>query len=153
MRKLILMAGLLPVFVSANPRMPGDFPPHGEFGKPPMHHPMPEDADRLPPFLQELGLSEQQQSEIKSLLKAHMNLMGETRKNDHAIKMQLHQLSYSGAYSEQQATALIEQVLAAHRTQALQQAQLDNAIYKVLTAEQQAVVQAKISKMSADKPF
>lgn len=73
--------------------MPGDFPPHGEFGKPPMHHPLPEYTDRLPPFLHDVGLSAQQQSEIKNLLKAHMSMMSETRKNGHAVKMRLHPLT------------------------------------------------------------
>jgi Spy/CpxP family protein refolding chaperone len=79
--------------------------------------------------------------------------MDETRKNGHANKLQLHQLSYSSAYTEDQATALIEQSLAAHKTQALQEAQLDRAIFKVLTAEQQTAVQAKIAKLGTDKPF
>ncbi len=152
MRKLILMTGLLPMLASANPGMPGEIPPGG-FGRPPMLHQPMGDADRLPPFLQGIGLNAQQQSEIKSLLKAHMSLMGDSRKSVHAIKMQLHQLSFSSAYTEEQALALAEQLLAVHKTQALRQAQLDNTIYKVLTKEQQAEVEAQIAKMPADNTF
>lgn len=152
MRKLILMTGLLPTLTSANPGMPGDIPPGG-FGRPPMHHQLMNDSDRLPPFLQDIGLSAQQQSEIKSLLKAHMNLMGDSRKNIHAIKMKLHQLSFSSAYSEEQAEALAEQLTTEHKTQALRQAQLDNTLYKLLTKQQQAEVESQIAKMPINTPF
>lgn len=152
MRKLILMTGLLPALASANPGMPGEIPPGG-FGRPPMHHQPMGDAERLPPFLQDIGLSAQQQSEVKSLLKAHMSMTGDSRKSVHAVRMQLHQLSFSGAYTEEQAEALTEQLLAVHKTQALRQAQLDNAIYKLLTKEQQTEVEAQIAKMPADKSF
>lgn len=153
MLKLLLLSSLFPALVFANPGAAGDCPSHGEFGKPPMPPHAHRDAEHLPPFLQDLGLNEQQQSNIKNLLKAHRNLMDETRKNGHANKLQLHKLNYSSAYTEDQATALIEQSLATHKTQALQEAQLDRAIFKVLTAEQQTAVQAKIAKLSTDKPF
>lgn len=153
MLKLLLLSSLFPALVSANPGAPGEFPPHGEFGKPPMPPHAQPDTERLPPILQDLGLSEQQQRDIKSLLKAHLNLMEETRKNDHAEKLQLHQLSYSSAYTEDQAAALIERSLAAHKTKSLRQAQLDHAIFKLLTAGQQTALQAKLAKLNSEHPF
>lgn len=145
MRKFLLILNLLPALAFANP-LPGEHPPHGGFGKPPMHRFM-NDGDHLPPFLDDIDLSDQQESEIKSLLKSQAGKIGETMKKEHAIKKQLHQLSFSNDYSAEKAQALIEQTQSIHKEIALQKSQLDNAIFKLLTAEQQSRLQKEIDKV------
>jgi periplasmic protein CpxP/Spy len=150
MRKLLLVLNLLPTLALANPPMPGDHPPHGGFGKPLMRNHM-HDGEHLPPFLQDIDLSDQQEGSIKSLLKSQTANIDETLIKEHNIKKQLHQLSFSNDYNTEKAQALIEQSLATHKTIALQKSQLDNAIFKLLTAEQQSQVFSKMAKFEQER--
>lgn len=107
----------------------------------------------LPPFLHGLDLNAQQQSDIKTKLTAHSTLKDETWKNGHAFGIQLHQLSFSNDYSEDKATGLIEKSVASHKQQVLQKTNLDNAIFKLLTGEQPAALEAKLDKLESYAPF
>lgn len=149
MRKLLLVLSLLPVIALATPPHRGAQPPHGDG----MHRRFMGDGEHLPPFLHDIGLSEQQQSDIKSLLKKHWAAMDEVRKNEHAIRLQLMQLSFSADFSDDKAAALIQQSLAMHQSNALEKARLDNEIYKLLTGDQQAALKTQMAKMADDKPF
>lgn len=135
MRKLILLLNLVPVLALANPPHAGGHPPH----MPPMPEAM-EEGGRLPPFLRDVDLTEQQRQAIQNLLTQQGAAIDDIRKQEHAIKKQLHQLSFSADYSDEKAAALIEQAQALHKKLALQQAKLDNAIFKLLSAEQQAAL-------------
>ncbi|QPK65141.1 Spy/CpxP family protein refolding chaperone [Methylomonas sp. LL1] len=145
MRKLILIFTLLPGLAMANPPM-HDQPPHGEFGKPPMHH-LVGDGDQLPPLLYNIGLSEDQQREIKNLFKAQQGAISDKFDKERAIKEQLHRLSFSDDYSEDKAKTLIEQSLEIHKDIALQKNRLDNAIFKLLNAEQRDKLKAGMDKI------
>lgn len=134
MRKILLIMSLLPAMAIANPNM--HHQPHGEFGKPPMHRFI-YDGEHLPPFLHDIDLTEQQQTEIKALIKAQHAEMSEKWEQEKGVKSELHQLSFSSNYTEDTALALIERSLVTHKEMALQKTKLNNAIFKLLSVEQQ----------------
>ncbi|MGR8934497.1 MAG: Spy/CpxP family protein refolding chaperone [Gammaproteobacteria bacterium] len=141
MRHSLVLLTLLPVLALANPPrpgdFPGDFPPEDMPHRPPGHHPGGDGDKRLPPFLHDIDLSEQQQSQIKNLVDAQRNALKAKWHDERKIRSELERLSFSGDYSEAKAQALIEKSLAVHREIALQKSRLDNAVFKLLTPEQQ----------------
>lgn len=146
MRKLILMMNLLPAIAMANPSMP-DHPPRDHHGKPPLHD-FKDHGDRLPPFLQNIDLSEKQREEIKSLAKAQQATIEDSWNKERTAKQALHRLSFSSEYSDAKAKALIEESLSIHKDIALQKTRLDNAIFNLLTADQQQTVQGKLAELA-----
>jgi len=160
MRKLLLILPLLPTIALANPRTPGEppllpeialadpqmygEPPFG--GMPPSKHHRPEhDEAHLPGFLHQLDLGETQQNEIKALVKAHRTEFDAKLKNARSIGKEIHQLSFSNDYSDDKIQALLDKADAIHKETALQKARLDNAIFKLLTKEQQEKLQSKMA--------
>lgn len=143
MKKLVLILGLLPLAVMAKP-------PYGEQhdgGKPPMHrfgegH----GGQHLPRYLKKLDLSEKQEADIKSLLKTKFDDSRSRFEEDHALRAELHALSFSADYNEEKAKALLEKSTAIHQQLALEKSKLDNAIFLLLTAPQQEKLQAEIGK-------
>jgi len=143
MRKLLLILPLLPALALADPQMYGE-PPFG--GKPPSPHHRPEHGeDHLPGFLHQLDLGETQQSEIKALVKTHRAEIDAKLENAGSIGKKIHQLSFSNDYSDDKVQALLDQADAIHKQTALQKSRLDNAIFKLLTKEQQEKLQSKMA--------
>jgi len=143
MKKLVLILGLLPLAVMAKP-------PHGEHhdgGKPAMHR-FEEDhsGQHLPRYLKKLDLSEKQEADIKSLLKTKFGDSRSRFEEDHAVRAELHALSFSADYNEEKAKALLEKSTAIHQQLALEKSKLDNAIFLLLTAPQQEKLKAEIAK-------
>lgn len=145
MRKLILMMNLLPAIALANPSMP-DHPPRDHFGQPPRHG-FKEHGDRMPPFLLGIELSQKQRDDIKSLLQAQQATIEDSWNKERTAKQALQRLSFSSEYSDAKATALIEESMSVHKEIALQKTRLDNAIFHLLTADQQQTVQGKLAEL------
>lgn len=143
MKKLVLVLGLLPLTAMAEP-------PHGGHhggGKPPMHRFGEADGEQhLPRFLKNLDLSEKQEADIKNLMKTRFG-DGQVRfKDEHALRAELHALSFSADYNEEQAKALLEKSAAMHQQMALEKSKLDHDVFMLLTAAQQEKLQAEIGK-------
>jgi len=66
-------------------------------------------------------------------------------KNARSIGKEIHQLSFSNDYGDDKIQALLDQADAIHKETALQKARLDNAIFKLLTKEQQEKLQSKMA--------
>jgi Spy/CpxP family protein refolding chaperone len=141
MRQLMLLLPLLPAIALANPQMP-EKPPCGDM-PPPKHH-MPMDGELpLPLFLHQINLTEKQQSEIKTLVKAHCAEIDAKLEDLRSIGIKIHRLSFSNDYSYDKIQELFDKADIIHRETALQRSRLDNAIFKLLTGEQQKKVQSQ----------
>jgi periplasmic protein CpxP/Spy len=135
MRKLLLILALLPAIAVANPQMP-DAPSCKD--KPFFqHHRSEDDEDRLPPFLHHMDLTEKQQTDIKALVKTRKTEMETKMEEAKNIGKEIHQLSFSPDYSNVKVQALLDKAAPIHKEIALQKSRMDNAIFKLLTAEQQ----------------
>lgn len=143
MKKLVLILGLLPLSAMAEPPHDGR---HGG-GKPPMHFFGEADGEQhLPPMLKKLDLSEKQEAEIKNLMKTRFS-DGDFRVNaDHALRAELHALSFSADYSEEKAKALFEKSTALHKQMVFEKSKLDHEIFMLLTTDQQEKLKAELGK-------
>lgn len=118
-------------------------PAHG--GRPP-HHPGKHPGGELPPYLAKLDLSEQQKTAIKALIKTTLGEPGAKRDEFRDAAREQHKLSFSSEFSEDAAAKLIDNQLTEQRRVMLQKAKLDNAIFKLLTSEQQQAMLADMAK-------
>ncbi|ANE54618.1 Spy/CpxP family protein refolding chaperone [Methylomonas sp. DH-1] len=144
MKKLLLIAGLLPLAVAAGPR-------HGEprcdGGPHPAHRGEFAPGEHMPHFLRALNLSDAQRAEIKSLWQSQFGEGRDAmRSQGRAMRDELRNLSFSADYSEEKSLSLIEKSLEMHKQAALEKAKLDNRIFKLLTPEQQQKLQSELSK-------
>jgi Spy/CpxP family protein refolding chaperone len=127
----------------ANPQMLGE-PPFGDMPLP-IHH-MPVDGElALPLLLHQINLTEKQQSKIKTLVKAHFAEIDTKLEDLRSIGIKIHRLSFSNDYNDDKIQALFDKATAIHRETALQKSRLDNAIFKLLTLEQQQKLQSKMA--------
>jgi Spy/CpxP family protein refolding chaperone len=141
MRKLLLILALLPAMALANPPMHGDYP-CGDMPSSEHHRPEPDDEERMPRFLHRIDLTNKQRTEVKTLLKAHraeIDAKLEAAKN---IGKEIHRLVFSYDYNDDKIQALFNKADVIHREMALQKSRLDNAVFKLLTAEQQKKLQS-----------
>jgi len=142
MRKLLLILFLLPAIALANRQMPGELS-CGDMPPPPMH-PIPTGGILpLPLILHQLNLTETQQSEIKTLVKAHCGEIGAKQETLKSVGGKIHRLTFSNGYSDDQIKKLFDQADVIHREIALQKSRLDNAIFRLLTGEQQKKLQSQ----------
>ncbi|MFZ2405959.1 MAG: Spy/CpxP family protein refolding chaperone [Methylobacter sp.] len=145
MRKLLLILSLLPTIALANPPMPGELS-CGDMPPPPPMHPMPMGGILpLPLILHQLNLTETQQGEINTLVKTHCREIGAKQETMKSAGSKIHRLTFSNDYSDDQIRKLFDQADVIHREIALQKSKLDNAIFKLLTKEQQDKLQSKMA--------
>ncbi|MGZ5025862.1 MAG: Spy/CpxP family protein refolding chaperone [Methylobacter sp.] len=135
MRKLLLILSLLPVLALANPHM-NDEPSCQDmpFFK---HHRSEDGEDHLPRFLHQMDLSDKQKTDIKALFKKHRDEIEAKMKEAKNIGRDIHQLSFSSDYSNVKVQELLDKAAIIHKAMALQKSRLDNAVFKMLSAEQQ----------------
>ncbi|WP_194270063.1 Spy/CpxP family protein refolding chaperone [Candidatus Methylospira mobilis] len=104
---------------------------------PPMGKPHQFDSGELPPHLQRLNLSADQHAKVTALLKEREPALQEKAKTGWKTHNDLRNLALSDNYTPEKAKVFSE---AGARTMAevtLMHASLDNAIYQILTPEQQ----------------
>lgn len=100
--------------------------------------------DRLPPYLENIKLTDAQQTRIKAILtKLHdeMKAQGVTGKEAHKT---LHELAFSDDYSEDKAKVLAEETARNSSGFALAISRTDHAIYQELTPEQKSEVKENL---------
>lgn len=138
MKRLVVILGLLPLVAMAKP-------PHGHHGGGGEPSLMLADG-RLPPYLDGLNLTTQQEADIKILLKTEFGDRGSRQESEHAAIADLHALSFSTDYSEDKAKSLLEKSVSTHQQMALAKSKVDHAIFMMLTASQQETLKANIAK-------
>ena len=141
MRKSLIILAFLPCIALAGPPFHHQVP-CGDF--PHLIHPSPgDDADRLPGFLHGINLSDQQQSDIKNLLKSNRAKFDSQLEEIKKAETELYHLSFSNDFSNGKIQALADKSVAAHKELAIQKAALDNTIYKLLNNEQKQKLQSE----------
>lgn len=138
MRKLLLSLCLLPALALANPSMHED----GGVGDMAPHH----GHRQLPRILHQLDLTDKQQDELKALFKTHHADIESKIKEIRSVDADIERLSFSSDYSDSKLQPLLDKANALHKETRLQKAKLDNAIFKLLTGEQQKQLQSQLEK-------
>ncbi|WP_150048658.1 Spy/CpxP family protein refolding chaperone [Methylomonas rhizoryzae] len=154
MRKLMLAVLLCSSAVFAMPPMPGEPPcPHGAMsmegkggmGKSGAVGP----GEHLPPYLTGIALSDEQKNQLAELLKSRRQPMQDLGKQEHQAKEALLALSFSNDYSSDKAAPMIAKLAQLHSNMLGEISATDNAVFKLLTAEQLAVLKGH---RQANKP-
>jgi Spy/CpxP family protein refolding chaperone len=155
MRKNIMkcaaLCGLIPAIAFAEPGfmegpLPGEDMPM-ESG--PNHHPddapkhRPSPRERLMKMLGDLNLTEAQKGQIEALLNKDETEIRGKFKAERKAKAELRRLAFSTEYTDDKAKALLAKSLPMHEQFMLQKARLDNAVFKLLTPEQQQKLQQR----------
>lgn len=145
MRKQLLILLLLPAIALANSPIFGE--PSGGGMFPHQHHKPGNGELPLPGFLQQLDLTEKQKTEIKALLEAHSGEFESKINQSRKLATEIHRLSFSNDYSEEKSLALFDKTYTIHKGIALHKARQDNAIFNLLTGEQQQKLQGKMAHL------
>ena len=143
MKKLILLMSLLPAIALANPYMHE----HADGVSHERHCMIGKKHMRLPPYLHHLDLTKQQQQQIRDLMKSHFNKAKSERKQEFALREQIHQLSFSANYDTGKLSDLTSQLAQIKQQNILQRAQLNHEIYAELTEAQQQKLQKRMKAM------
>lgn len=141
MRKLLLILVLFPAIALAKPPMHGDYP-CGDMPFSEHHRSEPDEEERMPRFLHRIDLTDKQRTEVKTLLKAHRAETDAQMEAAKSIGKEIHRLVFSYDYNDDKIQALFNKANVIHREMALQKSRLDNAVFKLLTAEQQKKLQS-----------
>jgi periplasmic protein CpxP/Spy len=130
-----IAAGIL---ILAAPLATQAAPPEGDGCQPPMMEKQPRiDSGELPRHLQNLNLSAEQRTKIVELLKTQEPALQDKAKAGWNAHNDLRNLALSADYTPDKAKALSETSVRIMTEGALLHAGLDNAIYLLLTPEQQ----------------
>lgn len=98
-----------------------------------------------------LDMSDEQKAEIKALMKTHYGDNREVMQTRWQLRKQMMQLSYSDGVDQQRLNELIEASTAMHADHLAEKAHLNQAIYQLLTDEQQKQLQQKLSEKHDSK--
>lgn len=99
--------------------------------------------------MDELNLTEAQQTEIKALKKAYWQENRETMKAGWQSRKAMMQLSYAESVDQAKLDSLIAESSEAYAARMAGKAKLNNAVFNVLTAEQQQQLQQKMAEYQA----
>jgi protein CpxP len=108
------------------------------------HHAAPH--QRLMKLMDEVKATDAQKKQIEELLKAHDEKMRNSFKDVREIHMEMRRIGFSADYSDDKVKALLAKLQPVHEQQALEKARLHNAIFKLLTPEQQKKLQGLMDK-------
>lgn len=147
MRKTLLILAAIPTFAFANPMHSGTG--CGGMLIPPMHqHHLKngENGPAVPKFLEDLNLTEPQITAVKALFMAQKSNMESDMSALKTLNLAIKKLSFSEAYSDAKVQALLDAAPKTHRTFTLQKSKLDNAIFKLLTQQQQQKLLDKLAQ-------
>jgi Spy/CpxP family protein refolding chaperone len=102
-------------------------------------------------MMDDLNLSETQQSEIKALKKAYWQENREAMKDGWQARKTMMQLSYAESVDQAKLDSLIAESSEAYAAKMAEKAKLNNAVFNVLTAEQQQQLQQKMADYQAKR--
>ena len=123
-----------------------------ELPPPPVGKHAPFPADRLPPYLDGLSLTEAQRVKITDILKTPGDELRAKAEASGKPHEELRQLAFTTDYSEDKAKALVEANASTMAELAILHARMDHAIYETLTPGQQRQVQANLADFRARFP-
>jgi Spy/CpxP family protein refolding chaperone len=149
MRKILLTLALFPALVLANPpglgQPPvGDGPQHGKHHQAGHEH----GENFLPRFLHDIELTDKQRTDIKTLIKTHHEQLAAKGDASKEIHKEIQRLIFSKDFNEDKLLPLLDQAAESHKKNILENANLDNAVFKLLTPEQQQKLQSKVAELA-----
>ena len=148
MRKLLMPLALLPFLALTGPLLAHDHEKDGDktgcdhkkhYNKSGHGHKM----------FNDLNLSEAQQTQIKDLKKAYWQANREAMKSGWQSRKALMQLSYAESVDQAKLDDLIAESRETYAAKLADKAELNNAVFNVLTAEQQQQLQQKMAEYQA----
>lgn len=107
--------------------------------------------DRLMKLMEDINVTEAQKQQIEALLKANEEKIRSSFKTEREARRELHRIGFSDDYSDDKVKALLAKLQPAHEQVVLEKARIDNAIFKLLTPEQQKQLQERLSR--EEKPL
>ena len=153
MRTKLMALSLIPAFFLAVPAMADKHKSCGEgekYGEMKKKH---KDHDGIPPMLQGVDLTEAQKSEIKELVEAQQTDKRNDMKSHWELRKQLNQLAFNDRLDQNKLEAIINEATESHADRLAKKAKLNNAIFNVLTAEQNQQLQHKMAESeNSNKP-
>jgi Spy/CpxP family protein refolding chaperone len=97
-------------------------------------------------LMDEVKVTDAQKKQIEELLKANEEKIRSSFKAEREIHEELHRIGFSADYSDDKVKALLAKMQPAHEQAVLEKARLHNAIFKLLTPEQQKKLQDIMAK-------
>ena len=97
--------------------------------------------DRMMKLMEKVNVTDAQKKQIDALLKANEDKIRSSFQAQHETWRELHHVGFSADYSDDKVKALLAKLQPIHEQAVLEKARLDNAIYKLLTPEQQKKLQ------------
>jgi len=146
MRNKLVMMSVIPALFLAAPAMADKHKgcdkggKHGEMAK---KH---KKGDGVPRMLHGLDLTDAQKAEIKSLVEAQHTDKKDRMKSHWQTHKQLAKLSFADELDQAKLDTLIADATESQAQRLADRASLNNAIFNVLTAEQQQQLQEKMAK-------
>lgn len=154
MRKILIPLALLPALALATPLLAHDHAEAGEKGSC-EHKKHYSKSGYSHKMLDDLNLTDAQQTEIKALKKAYWQTNRDTMKAGWQARKAMMQLSYAESVDQAKLDSLIAESSDLYAIKLAEKAALNNAVFNVLTAEQQQQLQQKMAahraKHDADK--
>lgn len=146
MKKFALMLSLIPALSLSAPVMSEDHGAHKEregkcAGKARHHR-----ADMMPRYLKSVDLTQEQNEQISHLMQQHREQTREQMRSKRGEWQAFRQLSFADTLDQARLDEMLENSAASFKAHARQRAELNHAIFQVLTAEQQAEIMQKMAE-------
>lgn len=150
MRKYLIPLALLPALALATPLLAHDHDKDGEKGtcEHKNHHKKSGYSHKM---MDDLNLSDDQKAQIKDLKKAYWQENREAMKAGWQSRKAMMQLSYAESVDQAKLDSLIAESTNAYATKLAEKAELNSAVFNVLTVEQQQQLQQKMAEAQAKR--
>lgn len=150
MRNKLMMLSMIPALFLAAPVMADkhesceDKDKYGDMKKHKQH-------DGIPRMLKGIELTEEQKTEIKKLVEVQEIDKKEDMRSHWELYKKLNQLAFNDRLDQNKLENIINEATEAHADKLAQKAKLNNAIFNVLTPEQQQQLKQKIAEFEQNK--
>ncbi|MEX0615535.1 MAG: Spy/CpxP family protein refolding chaperone [Methylophaga sp.] len=148
MRKILMPLALLPILAVTSPLLAHDHVKEGD-KKECDHKKHYKKSGYNQKMLDELNLTDAQQTQIKDLKKAYWQDNRDAMKAGWQSRKEMMQLSYAESVDQAKLDSLIAESSAAYADKLAEKAALNSAVFNVLTTEQQQQLQQKMAAYQA----
>lgn len=150
MRKYLIPLALLPALALTTPLLAHDHDKDGEKGtcEHKNHH---KKSDYSHKMMDDLNLTDDQKTQIKALKKAYWQENREAMKAGWQSRKAMMQLSYAESVDQARLDSVIAESTDAYATKLAEKAELNSAMFNVLTTEQQQQLQQKMAEAQAKR--
>lgn len=150
MRNKLMMLSMIPALFLAAPVMADkhesceDKDKYGDMKNHKQH-------DGIPRMLKGIELTEEQKTEIKKMVEVQEIDKKEDMRSHWELYKKLNQLAFNDRLDQNKLENIINEATEAHADKLAQKAKLNNAIFNVLTPEQQQQLKQKIAEFEQNK--